>query len=653
MYRGRIRHVVYERVDDQTVPGAAELRVAEDRELGPGDFAIVAPPADIHSFTALSDGTYGITVVSGAYKARSSLLSAGEEHVRDQAGTQCPLTSGRRPIASQSPGIDSAAVIDVHAHVRLQATTGAAGRHGPEFGTEANGKPWYRVGNYKLRRRQAHRQPVHRSGAATEVDARRRRSIFRFCRRARSLTFITSNSAEALTFAGAITTPWRSSCELIPDKLGGLAALPMQDPTAARDELIRAVRELGLWGAAIGTEFNEPLHSPALDPVLRRRWSSSTCRSSSIRLPPASTDRPAIRISSASTSTSSSASARRRRSRLSTLIFGGVLDRHPRARRLDQPWRRRVARHGRPSCAGCDEAPWASAAHKKDGAFEALLSRLWFDTHVTRRSRTELCSSRSPARIASCSAPILPDGISRAAADHGPVDPRFATMRAGLLRRDRDSRGNDRRPAHDSPIAVVLHGPRAFAAADGERRCGCRFRFVGAQAAQRATRTRSRAADGEARRCGARPSPACTTRACEVLDASGARLRPETDMTAFAPFIDAAAELGARHILATGDDPDEPRLAAPFRRAVRACRTFGADRRSGIRAVDERRRSRAGRTHGPRRSARANFGIASRRAAFRPFAQPAFRSCRIAEDLVSLRAALRRARGFGHPIATR
>ena len=49
-----------------------------------------------------------------------------------------------------------------------------------------------------------------------------------------------------------------------------------------------------------------------------------------------------------------------------------------------------------------------------------------------------------------------------------------------------------------------------------------------------------------------------------VLDASGARLRPETDMAAFAPFIDAAAEMGARHILASGDDPDEPRLAARF-----------------------------------------------------------------------------------------
>jgi predicted metal-dependent enzyme (double-stranded beta helix superfamily) len=68
VYRGRIRHVVYERVDDQTIPGTSELRVTDDRVLEPGDFAIVAPPADIHSFTGLSDGTYGVTVVSGSYK---------------------------------------------------------------------------------------------------------------------------------------------------------------------------------------------------------------------------------------------------------------------------------------------------------------------------------------------------------------------------------------------------------------------------------------------------------------------------------------------------------------------------------------------------------------------------------------------------------
>lgn len=68
VYRGRIRHVVYERIDDGAVPGRAELRAIDDRVLERGDLAIVAPPTDIHSFTALDDDTYGITVVNGPYK---------------------------------------------------------------------------------------------------------------------------------------------------------------------------------------------------------------------------------------------------------------------------------------------------------------------------------------------------------------------------------------------------------------------------------------------------------------------------------------------------------------------------------------------------------------------------------------------------------
>lgn len=68
VYRGSMRHVVFERADDETKPGFAELRAVDDRVLARGDFAIVAPPTDIHSFTALSDGTWGITVVNGPYK---------------------------------------------------------------------------------------------------------------------------------------------------------------------------------------------------------------------------------------------------------------------------------------------------------------------------------------------------------------------------------------------------------------------------------------------------------------------------------------------------------------------------------------------------------------------------------------------------------
>jgi predicted metal-dependent enzyme (double-stranded beta helix superfamily) len=68
VYRGSMRHVVYERIDDRTRTGYAELRAIDDRVLQAHDFAIVAPPNDIHGFTAMSDGTYGITVVNGPYK---------------------------------------------------------------------------------------------------------------------------------------------------------------------------------------------------------------------------------------------------------------------------------------------------------------------------------------------------------------------------------------------------------------------------------------------------------------------------------------------------------------------------------------------------------------------------------------------------------
>ena len=61
----------------------------------------------------------------------------------------------------------------------------------------------------------------------------------------------------------------------------------------------------------------------------------------------------------------------------------------------------------------------------------------------------------------------------------------------------------------------------------------------------------------------------------EVLDASGARLVPSTDLPAFAPFFEAAAELGARHVLATGDDPDEARLADRFATLCDAAQRFG------------------------------------------------------------------------------
>lgn len=60
-----------------------------------------------------------------------------------------------------------------------------------------------------------------------------------------------------------------------------------------------------------------------------------------------------------------------------------------------------------------------------------------------------------------------------------------------------------------------------------------------------------------------------------ALDANTARVLPHTDLDAFRPFLEAAAELGARHVLATGDDPDGGRLAERLGRLCDAAADFG------------------------------------------------------------------------------
>ena len=68
---------------------------------------------------------------------------------------------------------------------------------------------------------------------------------------------------------------------------------------------------------------------------------------------------------------------------MATLIFGGVLDRHP---DLDI-WISHGG-GGLPMLAGrlaqaARKRPWASEDIRKDGAFEEAVTRLWYDAHVT------------------------------------------------------------------------------------------------------------------------------------------------------------------------------------------------------------------------------------------------------------------------------
>ena len=68
MYSGQVHHTNYERIDDGKVEGFADLKVVDDRVLDRKDVVVVMPPAEIHSFTALTDDAFVITIVGGHYK---------------------------------------------------------------------------------------------------------------------------------------------------------------------------------------------------------------------------------------------------------------------------------------------------------------------------------------------------------------------------------------------------------------------------------------------------------------------------------------------------------------------------------------------------------------------------------------------------------
>jgi aminocarboxymuconate-semialdehyde decarboxylase len=334
-------------------------------------------------------------------------------------------------------GIGEAKLIDLHAHVRLQATNGAAGRHGPEFGTDETGKPWYRVGNYRL-------VGVKHTGSPFTDPGLRLAKMdeahidFQVLSPSPLTYFHHIDLAEALPFCRRHNDAMAELVKAYPGRLGGLAALPMQDPSAARDELHRAVEELGLWGAAIGTEFKDPLHSPAFDPFYESFVKLDVPLF--IHPAPAGIDGPpgdpALKRFDLDIIVGFGA---QEAIAVSTLIFGGVLDRHP---KLDV-WIShgggstpvmvgRLAQAGR-------KRPWAMAEHRKDGAFEERLSRIWFDTHLGDPRALALLQSIVGTER-------LTFGTNFAgwdqgdAGDHGPIDPRLADNARRLLRKTATAR---------------------------------------------------------------------------------------------------------------------------------------------------------------------------------------------------------------------
>jgi len=271
-----------------------------------------------------------------------------------------------------------AETIDVHAHAVLEATMGAAGRYGPELGREA--APRFRVGGYELH------GVRYRGSPFMDPDLRLA------AMEAAGIDFqvLSPNPLSYLHFIEAPAA--RSFCRIHNDalaelvaprreRLGAFAAVPIQDVGFALEETARATGELGMYAPYIGTDFGRPLDDPELD-----RFYEYLCANDLplfVHPAPAGIDGPSgdpnlrrydldIIIGFAAQETIA----------VCTLIYGGVLERHP---SLDV-----CISHGGGAtgylfgrmASAARKRPWASESLRKDGAFEALLHRLWFDVHV-------------------------------------------------------------------------------------------------------------------------------------------------------------------------------------------------------------------------------------------------------------------------------
>ena len=65
--KGSLHHKVYDRLDDRSVEGCANLKCIDDKVFRPMQLAMVIPPAEIHAFTAQEKETFIMTIAGGNY----------------------------------------------------------------------------------------------------------------------------------------------------------------------------------------------------------------------------------------------------------------------------------------------------------------------------------------------------------------------------------------------------------------------------------------------------------------------------------------------------------------------------------------------------------------------------------------------------------
>lgn len=221
--------------------------------------------------------------------------------------------------------------VDVHAHVLFPEVMGMAGAAGPEMGTGASGS-FFRSGGYVLRGVRFAGSPF--SDLDLRLAAMDRLRIDHQVLSPNPLTYFYAQPAAAgSAFCRAQNDATARAVRAHPARFSGLAQLPMQDPRAAVAELERAVTELGLVGAYVGSDFaGVGLADASLEPV----WQALAALAVPVVIHPAppAVERPAPHHADARAWDLDLVIgfAHDETAAVAALVYGGVLDRHPNLR---------------------------------------------------------------------------------------------------------------------------------------------------------------------------------------------------------------------------------------------------------------------------------------------------------------------------------
>lgn len=159
-------------------------------------------------------------------------------------------------------------VFDTHAHVLLPGTMGACGSAGPELTGDGDAQQ-FRAGGFRFSGVRFRGSPM--GDADLRLALMDRLGIDRQLLSPYPMVyFYDQPERDAIAFSRCHNDEMAALVRRHPGRFAGAATLPMQAPDAAREELVRAVEELGLCAAYVGRRFGRRgLDDPDYAPLWR------------------------------------------------------------------------------------------------------------------------------------------------------------------------------------------------------------------------------------------------------------------------------------------------------------------------------------------------------------------------------------------------